>query len=63
MNVKDLMLRRIRERAKKETEYLARQFARALPDETEAILAHLEFEKWIVEACDDAMDGSTIGRA
>ena len=56
MNVKDLILRRIRERAIEEAEHLAGEFARAASEEKEAILAGLEFEKWLAEACDDAVD-------
>ena len=55
MNVKDLILRKARERALEEAEFLAGEFARAASEEKEAILAALEFEKWLAEACLDAM--------
>jgi len=56
MNVKDLILRKVRERALEEAEFLAGEFARAASEEKEAILAGLEFEKWLAEACDDALE-------
>jgi len=56
MNVKDLALRRIRERALEEARFLAGDFARAASEEKEAILASLEFEQWLAEACDDALN-------
>ena len=34
---------------------LAGEFARAASEEKEALLAELEFEKWLVEACLDAL--------
>ena len=55
MNVKDLILRKMRERALEEAEFLAGEFARAASEEKEAILAGLEFEKWLAEACLDAL--------
>ncbi len=58
MNVKDLILRRARDRAIEEAEYLAGEFARAGSEEKEAILAGLEFEKWLAEACSDALPNS-----
>jgi len=51
MNVKDLILRKARQRALEEAEFLAGEFARAASEEKEAILAALEFEKWLAEAC------------
>ena len=56
MNVKDVILMRIRKRAVAEAEFLAGEFARAASGEREAILAGLEFEKWLAEACDEAAE-------
>ena len=58
MNVKDLILRKARQRALEEAEFLAGEFARAASEEKEAILAALEFEKWLAEACSDALPDS-----
>ena len=58
MNVKDLILRKMRERALEEAEFLAGEFARAASEEKEAIMAGLEFEKWLAEACLDALPES-----
>ena len=55
MNPKDLMLERIRQRAIEEAKFLAGEFARAASEEKEEILAHFEFERWMAEACDDAL--------
>jgi len=60
MNVKDVILKRIRERSLAEAEFLAGEFARAASDEREAILAGLEFEKWLAEACDDAIENDEM---
>ena len=54
MNVKDIILKRIQRQAQAEAEVLAGEFARAASEEKEAILAELEFEKWLAEACVDA---------
>ncbi|GMU24937.1 MAG: hypothetical protein AMXMBFR13_50080 [Phycisphaerae bacterium] len=50
MNVKDVILKRIHRQAKAEAEFLAGEFARAASEEKEAILAELEFERWLAEA-------------
>ena len=55
MNVKDLMLRKARERARQEAQRLAGEFARAASEEKEDMLAALEFEQWLAEACGDAL--------
>ena len=56
MNVKDRMLERIRDRALEEARYLAGEFARAASEEREAILAGLEFERWLAQAADEALE-------
>ena len=58
MNVKDLILRKARERALEDAGFLAGEFARAASEEKEDILAALEFEKWLAEACRDALPDS-----
>ena len=54
MNVKDLMLRRVRDRALEEARQLAGEFARAASEDREAILAGLEYERWLAEAAEEA---------
>ena len=56
MNVKDIIVRRIRDRAVSRAGVLAGELARAKSEDKEAILAGLEFEKWLAEACEDAVD-------
>ena len=56
MNVKDILLKRIRQRSLEEAGFLAGEFARAASEEKEAILASLEFEKWLAEVCVDALN-------
>jgi len=59
MNAKTILVEQIRKRALAEAEYLAGEFARAAAAEKEDILANLEFEKWLAEACDDALGADT----
>jgi hypothetical protein len=49
------IVRLIRRRALAEAEFLAGEFARAASEEKEDILAALEYEKWLAEACLDAL--------
>ena len=53
---KDMVLDVIRQRAEAEAAYLAGEFVRAAVEEREAILAALEFEQWLAEACWDCLD-------
>lgn len=55
MNVKDIQLKRIRRQALDEAAFLAGEFARAASEEKENLLAALEFEKWLADACLDAL--------
>lgn len=52
MDVKDQILRGIRDRAWVEARRLAGEFAHAASEEKEAILAGLEFERWLAESCE-----------
>ena len=63
MNIKDVILRRIRERALKEAGYLAGAFARAASEEKESILAGMEFERWLAEACEDVLERPPEGHS
>ncbi len=63
MNVKDLILRRIRDRARKEAAMLAGEFARAASEEKEAILAGLEIERWLAEACEEVLEWPPEGHS
>ena len=49
--MKDIMLEAARRRAEVEAAHLAGEFARAASEEREALLAALEFEQWLAEAC------------
>ena len=55
---KDVMLDAVRRKAEAEAAYLAGEFARAASEEKEAILAALEFEQWLAQACCDCQNGS-----
>jgi hypothetical protein len=48
---KDQRIREIRARAEREAVILAREFVRAASEEREAILAALEEEQWLAQAC------------
>ena len=49
--VKEAMLEGVRRRAEAEARRLSREFVRAASEDKEAILAALEFEKWLAEGC------------
>jgi len=53
---KDILLEAVRRKAESEARYLAGEFARAAAEDKEAILAALEFEKWLAESCWDCGD-------
>ena len=55
MNIEDVILVRIQRQAEARARILAGEFARAASQDKEAILAELEFEKWLAEACLDAL--------
>ena len=50
---KERIIRRIEAKALQEAGYLAGEFARAASSEREEILAALEVERWLAEACVD----------
>ena len=53
----DIMLEVIRRRAEQEAAILAGEFARAANGEREAILASMQYERWLAECCTDAQTG------
>ena len=55
---KEHMLRIVEARALQEAQYLAGEFVRAASEDREAILAALEFEKWLACSCRCARDGN-----
>ena len=54
---KDDLLREIETEALHEAEFLAGEFARAAVADREAILAGLEFERWLAMSCREARRG------
>jgi len=59
---KDILLEVIRERAEREAACLAGEFARAASEEREALLAAMEFERWLAECCAEAQTGLAKAR-
>ena len=49
--LKDQMVELIGRQAEQEVARLAGEFARAASEDKEAILAHIEFERWLAESC------------
>ena len=49
--MKDQMIRLIQYKAEQDAAELAGEFARAVSEDREEILAALEFEKWLAETC------------
>ncbi len=50
-DIKDVLMRRIAQRALRRTGVLAGQLARADSQAREGILAELQFERWVAECC------------
>ncbi len=61
MTEKEQMLLAIEARARREAEYLAGEFARAASAEREDLLAALELERWLAEACLDCWPTNDCG--
>lgn len=55
-NRKDQILELIRQQARKKLAFLANRYPQALPEEREAILAAIEFERWTAEASLECLD-------
>ena len=55
---KDQNLDIIRIKAEQEAAQLAGEFARSASEEREAIMAGLEFEKWLAQSCGECLDDS-----
>ena len=53
---KERMLRLLQQRSDNRAGMLSRQYLTAEPHEREAIMAGIEFEKWLSQVCDDCMD-------
>ena len=58
----DIMLEVIRKRAEQEAVSLAGEFAHAASKDREAILAAMQYEKWLAECCADAQTGLSAAR-
>lgn len=50
--IKESLLEAIRQRSEQEAAHLAGEFARAVSEEKEEILAALELEQWVTESCE-----------
>lgn len=59
---KDEILELIRQKSENEVARLAGAFARAASEEREAILAAMEFERWLAECCAEAQTGLAKAR-
>jgi hypothetical protein len=55
---KDAMLDAVRRKAEAEAAHLSGEFARAASEEREAILAALEYEQWLAQACWECQNGT-----
>jgi hypothetical protein len=49
--LKNQLVELIGHQAKQEVARLAGEFARAASEDKESILAHMEYERWLAEAC------------
>ena len=54
--IRDLVIRNIEARSRKELGELSREFARAPSEEREGILAEMEFERFMAETCRICLD-------
>ena len=54
--LKDQMVRLIRDDAAKKAADFASQLVRAKPEQKEQILAGLDFEKWLEQTCQKCLD-------
>ena len=52
------ILRLIRQNSITRAGLLSRQYLKAKPEEKEAIVAGIQFEKWMAEVCDLCLEGS-----
>jgi hypothetical protein len=57
-NLEDQILRVIAARAAKNVVTLVGQYCKAEAEEKEAILAGIEFERWLAETCGECLAGS-----
>lgn len=55
-NLKDQILELIRNQANEKVAVLANRYPQALPEEREAILAAIEFERWTAEVSLECLD-------
>ena len=53
--LKNQMLQVIRHNADKKVAELAGEFVRVVPQEKEAILAGIDFERWLAETCQECL--------
>jgi len=53
--LRDQILQSVRHSAARQAAHLAGEYVRARPEEREAILAGLDFERWLAEACQECL--------
>jgi hypothetical protein len=53
---KERMLRILQQRSDNRAAMLSHQYLTAAPHEREAIMAGIEFEKWLSQVCDDCLN-------
>ena len=54
--IRNLVIRNIEARSRKELGELSREFARAASEEKEDILAEMEFERFMIQNCQICLD-------
>ena len=54
-HMNDQILQFVRHNAARQAARLAGEYVRAAPEEREAILAGLDFERWLAEACQECL--------
>ena len=57
IGLKEALLDEVRYRAEAEARRLSCEFVRAASEDKEAILAALEFERWLAEGCAECQEG------
>ena len=54
--MKEQILRLLQQKSDNRAAKLSCEYVRAAPEEKEAIIAGIEFEKWLSQVCDDCLN-------